>query len=214
MSQRILLVIALVAGALAGGLYYAGVQRTAVLVAARDLDATHPLGSDDLSLRELPPDALPDGALSDASLAIGRTPRAPLVRGQFVLAASLGDRGATFRTGLVVPRGWRAVAVPLVPAQALGGALLPGAAVDVIAVPVPGRAPAGRAAELVATSALVLDVRAESGAALADASAPRSGLAQPAERLGAIVVAIPPAEELRLADRIATSTFVVTLVAP
>ncbi len=213
MSQRILLGVALAAGLLAGGLYYAGSQRVAVLVAARDLEALHPLSADDLTLRDLPPEVLPEGALSDVERAVGRTPRAPLVRGQFVLAAGLGDQGATFRTGLAVPRGWRAVAVPLAPAQALGGALLPGGVVDVIAVPTPGRAPAGRLAEVVASGALVLDVRAESGAAFVEPSAPRSGSSQPVERLGAIVVAIPVAEELRIADRIATSTFVVALVA-
>ena len=213
MNQRILLAIAIVSGSLAAGLYVAGSQRTAVLVAARDLDATHPLAVEDLALRDLPPDAVPDGALASVDRAVGRTPRAPLVRGQFVLADGLGDQGATFRTGLAVSPGWRALAVPLVPAQALGGAIVPGSRVDVIAVPVAGRAPAGRAAELVAGSALVLDVRAESGAALAETSAARNAATQPLERLGAIVVAIPAADELRIADRIATSTFVVALVA-
>ncbi len=212
MSQRILLGVALAAGVLAGGLYYAGSQRVAVLVAARDIDAIHPLAPEDLSLRELPPDALPEGALGDADRAVGRMARAPLVRGQFVLAAALTDQGAAFRTGLTVPHGWRAVAVPVAPAQALGGALLPGGLVDVIAVPVLGRAPAGRVTEIVASGAQVLDVRAESGAALVETPAARSG-PQAVERLGAIVVAIPVAEELRIADRIATSTFVVALVA-
>lgn len=215
MSQRILLGVALAAGLLAGGLYYAGSQRVGVLVAARDLDALHPLSADDVALRDLPPDALPEGAVSEVERVMGLTPRAPLTRGQFILAAGLGDQGATFRTGLAVPRGSRAVAVPLSPAQAVGGALPPGALVDVIAVPTPGRAPAGRVAEVVATAALVLDVRAESGAALGltEPSTARSGSSPLVERLGSIVVAIPAAEELRIADRIATSTFVVALVA-
>src|SRR5256712_13748945 len=58
----------------------------------------------------------------------------------------------------------RAVALPMGGGQAVGGALVPGARVDVLAVPVGGRAPAGRATELLAQAAIVLDVRADTGA--------------------------------------------------
>ncbi|TMG34448.1 MAG: hypothetical protein E6H94_09370 [Chloroflexi bacterium] len=190
-GQRGLVALALAAGALAGILYYAGARRTTVIVAARDLDATHALAVDDLTTRELPTDAIPADAVTELAKAVGRTP-------------------AAFHTGLTLPSGLRAVALPVSAAQAVGGALVPGARVDVLAVPLLGRAPAGRTTELLAQSALVLDVRAETGAPYG-ATAGRTGLVT-AERIGSVVVAIAPTEELRFADRIATSTFVLAAI--
>ena len=69
-----------------------------------------------------------------------------------------------FHTGLTLRPGERAIAIPVVAVSAVGGAITPGARVDVLAVPLIGRAPAGRAVELLAADALVLDVRTESGA--------------------------------------------------
>jgi len=209
-GQRGLIALALAAGALAGILYYVGARRTTVIVAARDLDATRPLVADDLAARELPSDAVPAGALGDPQVAVGRTPRAPLWQGQLVIAAALADLPATFHTGLALPAGMRAVAVPVSAAQAVGGALVPGARVDVFAVPMLGRAPAGRATELLVRDALVLDVRAETGAPYGTATG--RGAVVVTERIGSVVVAIAPADELRVADRIATSTFVLAAV--
>ena len=192
-GQRALLALALTAGALAGVLYYVGAQRTGIVVAARDLDATHALQSDDLSFAALPPDAIPAGALTDPSRAVGRVPRAPLWKGQILLGDALGDEAASFRTGIAVPPGMRA-----------------GALVDVLAVPIGGRAPAGRVTEIVAPAALVLDVRTETGAPYG-ALVPKGGITAVTERIGSVVIAIERADEVRFADRIATSTFILTL---
>jgi Flp pilus assembly protein CpaB len=210
-GQRALVVLAIVAGALAGVLYYVGAQRSPVVVAARDLDATHPLVADDLALVSIAADVVPEGALVDPASAIGKLPRAPLWRGQVVLGAALSDQAAPFHTGLVLPRGMRAVALPVSnAAQAVGGAIVPGARVDVIAVPVAGRAPAGRTAELLLEGAMVLDVRSEAGSAYG-AAISRAPTSSFAERIGSVVVAIDSLDEVRFADRIATSTFVLTL---
>jgi len=209
-GQRALIALALAAGALAGILYYAGARRTTVVVAARDLDATHALVTDDLATREFPADAVPGGALSDPRIALGRMPRAPLWQGQVIVAGGLAGAPAVFHTGLALPAGMRAVALPVAAAQAVGGALVPGARVDVLAVPILGRAPAGRTTELLSQAALVLDVRAESGGPYE----PSTTRAQTAvvERVGSVVLAIAPADELRFADRIATSMFVLAAV--
>jgi Flp pilus assembly protein CpaB len=210
-GQRALIVVALAAGALAGILYYAGAQRSSVLVAARDLDATHALVADDLAIASLPADAIPAGALGDMSAAVGKLPRAPLWRGQVVLGPALSDDAASFHTGLALPAGMRAVALPLSSAaQAVGGAIVPGARVDVIAVPVAGRAPGGRMAELLMQSAIVLDVRSETGSPFG-ALAAKSPVSSLGERIGSVVVAIDPLDEVRFADRIVTSTFVLAL---
>ncbi len=210
-GQRTLVVLALAAGALAGTLYYAGAQRSEVVVAARDIDATHSLVADDLAIMSIPADAVPPGALAQADVAVGKHPKAPLWRGQLVLGPALSDDAASFHTGLALPPGMRAVALPVSSAaQAMGGAIVPGARVDVIAVPVAGRAPGGRATELLSQGAIVLDVRSESGSPYGAASS-KGASSSLTERMGSVVIAIDPLDEVRFADRIATSMFVLTL---
>lgn len=210
-SQRGLVALALVAGVLAGTLYYVGAQRSPVVVAARDLDATHALVAEDLAIVSIPADAIPEGALVDASGAVGKLPRAPLWRGQVVLGPALTDQAAPFHTGLALPTGMRAVALPVSSAaQAVGGAIIPGARVDIIAVPVAGRAPGGRTVELLLQSAMVLDVRSETGSPYAAATS-KDPISRLGERVGSVVVAIDPLDEVRFADRIVTSTFVLVL---
>lgn len=204
--RHALLVAALVAGALSGVLYYASAQRTTILVAAREIPASRPLGPDDVVSRRFPADVVPADALRDAGSAVGRYLRAPLGAGQLVLAGSLADEAALFGSGLRPPTGMRAIAVPVSAATALGGAIAPGHRVDVIAVPLVGKAPAGRAVELVASRAVVLDVRGETGRVLG--AEQRS--AAP-DRIGSIVIAVAASDELRLAERIPASTFVVVL---
>jgi Flp pilus assembly protein CpaB len=210
-GQRALVALALVAGTLAGVLYYVSAQRSPVVVAARDVDATHPLVAEDLAVVSMPTDAVPAGALPDTNGAVGKLLRAPLWRGQVVLQPALSDQAASFHTGLALPMGMRAVALPVSSAaQAVGGAIVPGARVDVIAVPVAGRAPAGRTAELLLQGAIVLDVRSETGSPFGPV-APKGTVLTLGERISSVVVAIDPLDEIRFADRIATSTFVLAL---
>lgn len=209
-GQRALLAVALVCGIVAGSVYYASLQRVTIVVAARALDADRALTIDDVTSRELPPDAVPAGALRAAGDVVGRVPRAPLWAGQILIASALGIGAASFHSGLVPPAGQRAVAIPVTPAQALGGALVAGAHVDVIAIPVAGRAPAGRVTELVAANVTILDIRGENGGPFAGPTSPRGPATT--DRLGSVVVAVAPSDELRLADRIATSTFVLVFI--
>lgn len=210
-SQRALLVLAVAAGLVAAILYYVGAQRVNVVVAAVDLVPGHAIVEGDLEMRSLPPDVLPSGAVTEIRSAVGRYARASVSRGQLVLASSLATSPAAFETGVVLPTGYRAVGIPVGAAQALGGAVIPGSRVDVIAVPMPGRAPAGRATELVAPAVLVIDVRGEQGGPFERERGGQRGTAI-RDRLGSVVVAVGPAAEMWIADRIATSTFVLALV--
>jgi pilus assembly protein CpaB len=148
---------------------------------------------------------LPVGAVSSVDDAIGRVPLTPLWQGQPLVAQALADDAAVFHTGLTLQPGERAVAIPVAAVSAVGGAISPGARVDVLAVPLIGRAPAGRTVELLAADALVLDVRSESGAPYLPR---RQDGTSAAERIGSVIIAISPSDEIRFADRIATSTFV------
>jgi Flp pilus assembly protein CpaB len=210
-GQRALLALALVCGTIAGAIYYSSVQRVGIVVAANSLDADKPITSDDVAMVEVPPDAIPTGALRSTGDAIGRVPRAPQWPGQILVAPALTNGAAAFHSGLIPPAGQRAVAIPVSPSQAVGGALVAGAHVDVIAVPLAGRAPAGRVTELVAANVTVLDVRGENGGPFAPAGVGR-GAGAAVDRLGSVVVALAPTDELRVADRIATSTFVLVFI--
>jgi pilus assembly protein CpaB len=206
------MILAVAAGLVAGILYHAGAQRASVVVAAVDLAPGRAIVEADLELRSLPPDALPAAAVTDLASAVGRFTRSPLSRGQLVMTSSLASSPASFDTGVVVPTGYRAVAIPVNAGQALGGAVIPGSRVDVIAVPVQGRAPAGRTTELVAPAALVVDVRGEQGGAFERDRGTSTRSTTIRDRLGSVVVAVGPAAEMWIADRIATSTFVLALV--
>lgn len=197
--------LALIAGCIAGALYYIGAQRVAMIVAAQDVAVIRPLTAQDLEVRSVPPDALPTGAISSVGDAIGRVPTAPLWQGQPLVFQALADDAVVFHTGLTLRPGERAVAIPVVAVSAVGGAIAPGARVDVLAVPLIGRAPAGRTVELLAADALVLDVRSESGAPYLPR---RQDAALASDRIGSVIIAISPSDEIRFADRIATSTFV------
>jgi Flp pilus assembly protein CpaB len=118
-----------------------------------------------------------------------------------------------FESGLVPPTGYRAVAIPVAPHQALGGAIAPGARVDVIAVPLPGREQDEGIAELLTEAALVIDVRGEHGGPIASDDTVGPAVA-PRERLGSVVIAVGASEELMIAERIARSSFVLVLVPP
>jgi len=210
-GQRVLLAIALVCGVIAGSIYYVSLQRVTIVVANHHLDADRPIAFDDVSLKEFPPDTIPSGALHSTDDAIGRVPRSPQWPGQILLSSMLASGAAAFHSGLVPAAGQRAIAIPVTASQAIGGALVAGAHVDVIAVPVAGRSPAGRITELVAGNVTVLDVRGESGGPFVLASASR-GVGLSSDRLGSVVVALAPSDELRVADRIGTSTFVLVFI--
>lgn len=210
-ARRWLLIVAVAAGLLAAGLYLAADQRADVIVAGRDIAVPRPLTSDDLVVRSVPADLAPDDAVRTVDAALGLVPRAPIVRGQLVLARAIAKETSELRSGLPLARGQRAVAIPVSAVNAIGGAVLPGSRIDVLSVPLLGRAPAGRTTELLIAGAMVLDVRAESGAAFAERD-PKQQAAS-GDRMASVVIAIPSEDEIRFADRIATSTFVLALTA-
>ncbi|HET7701545.1 MAG TPA: Flp pilus assembly protein CpaB [Candidatus Limnocylindria bacterium] len=211
MARRWLLALALASGLVAGGIYHLATARAEIVVAARDMTVPRPLGAEDVELRSVTLDLVPAAAARRVEDVLGLIPRAPLFRGQLVLSNALATELADLPAGVTLASGYRAIAIPVSAVGAVGGVIVPGARVDVLAVPVIGRAPAGRMVELLATSATVLDVRGESGATLAPRD-PKTSTAL-VDRVASVIVAIPVADELRFADRIATSTFVLALAA-
>ena len=208
--RRVFFALAILAGGLSGALYFSATQRVDVVVMARDMDVPRPITAEDVELRALGADLAPDDTIRSLSDVIGLVPRTPMLRGQLVLARSLADELADFRSGQVIASGFRAIAIPVTAVSAVGGAIVPGSRVDVLAVPIAGRAPAGRTAEVLVTGATVLDVRGESGAAYVQRDAKTS--AAVVDRIASVVIAIALVDEARFADRVATSTFVLALL--
>lgn len=207
--RRWLVGLALVSGVVAGGIYHAAVARTEIVVAARDIAVPRPLAPEDLEVRSVAAEIAPATAARRVEDVLGLVPKVPLFRGQLILSHALAVELADLRAGVALPTGYRAVAIPVDAVGAVGGAVVPGARVDVLAVPMLGRAPAGRTTELLATGATVLDVRGESGAPLVVRD-PKAAAGM-SDRIASVVIAIAAVDEVRFADRIATSTFVLAL---
>jgi Flp pilus assembly protein CpaB len=208
-ARRWWLALATVAAVIAGAAFYVATLRVDVVVAARDIAAPRPLTAEDLDVRSVSAELAPADVARRIGDVLGLVPRAPLWRGQLILPRALSSETADFGSGLTIAPGRRAVAIPVSAASAVGGAVVAGALVDVVAIPVLGRAPAGRSTELLVTGATVLDVRAESGVPMRERG--EDGLAGSGDRLGSVVIAIDAADTLVFADRIATSTFVLAL---
>jgi Flp pilus assembly protein CpaB len=206
-GRRSLLALAVVSGLISGALYYAATRQTDVVVMARDVTDPRPLTQDDLMVRAVASELAPDLALRSVDDALGLTPRVPVLRGQILFASALAVDPVELR-GWSLGVGRRAVAIPGRVVDAVGGAVSAGARVDVLALPIAGRAPTDRTAEILLVDAPVLDVRAESGAPYVRHD-DKAGLL--ADRLSSVVIGIAAADEARLADRLATSTFVIVL---
>lgn len=213
-APRAFLAVAILAGAAAALLYQASTQRVQVVVAAADLAPGVPIEGGDLVTVGLPPDTVSPDAVRDPAAAVGRFVRAPIWKGQPLVGAALSNAPAAFDGGIALPEGLRAIAVPVTAAQALGGAIRAGARVDVISVTrsVPGSEVTPP--ELLASAALVLDVRGEQGGAFDDRAPARQAAASLRDRIGSVVLAVSPEAAVWIAERIPTSTFVIALVQP
>jgi hypothetical protein len=142
------LVLFLILATLAGLLTLRAQRTISVLVAAHDLQAGAQVGTLDVEVQRMHADSLPAGALTSPDDAVGEYVAWPLTAGEPVLARALRHQrsGITLVADVAVPDGYRAIALPVQPAGAVGGMLAPGDHVDVYATPLPGHqsdAPAG-----------------------------------------------------------------------
>ncbi len=149
---RVLLSAGLAAAAVAAGLSAVAPPAQAqvpVVTAAHDLRPGAPLGVDDLTVSSLPAAAVPDGALSDASTALGRLVAGSVRRGEPLTDVRL--------LGAALVSGDAEVAVPVRVAEPATAALVrAGDRVDVLSASPEG----GAAAGLIASGLSVLAVPA------------------------------------------------------
>lgn len=226
--RRAAYLVAFAVLALAAAALVVRAQRTvSVLVATRDLHAGAQVQPGDVQVVRLPEDAVPGGALSAAGDAVGRWVDWPLTSGEPVLGRLLRAQrsGGAALAGLDIPPGFRAVAVPVQPAAAVGGTLAPGDRVDVFATPQPGHAEAGSSLAAAAATGggevatvelghdvLVLQLRSDQGEALdAGAGDTVHGLNFGVGKLGSVVLAVPETDVRRYASAVAADTIYLAL---
>jgi Flp pilus assembly protein CpaB len=215
------IIVFLLAGLVAGGVYLLGQPRVEVVRATTDVPVMTQITSDMVeTIRVSPADAPADAARS-ADEVVGTYAALPLLAGEAVdrraLERTPGERALGF--GAPLAAGQVAFALPVDPSQAVGAALASGARVDVIAVPNglktgtptgPGSSPPTTA--VMGQGYLILALRTADGQALTTGASTTGDLVAP--KLGSVVIAIPAASEAEFATAALASTFYLALSAP
>jgi len=213
--------------ATAAGLLTLRAQRTVdVLVATHDVRAGQQIAAGDVEVRRVHADSIPPDALATPDDAVGSYVAWPLAGGEPVLAHMVrrSRSGIALTAAMTVPDGYRAVAVPVQPAGAVGGMLAPGDQVDVYATPLAGHASGtsstdsvdgggdGTAATLLGHDLLVLQLRSDQGQPLDDGSDQSvHGLNFGAGKLGSVVIAVPQSDVARFAAAAASDSIYLAL---
>jgi Flp pilus assembly protein CpaB len=207
------------ASLVAAGVYYLTQPRAEAVRARADIAVLTAITADMVELVRVSPGDRPADAATSLEDVIGQYAAMPILAGQFVDRRALESTpGAqAFGFGAPLPPGYVAFAIPVEPGQAVGGALTPGAVVDVIAVPnalkTLGNADLESApkATVLGEDLVVLALRTVDGRALSGPSdGTRSVTALP-PRLGSVVVAVPADELPRFASASLTSTMFLAL---
>lgn len=108
------------------------VSKVYVAVAARDLYPGLPISDEDLYAVQMEPGYVPEGAFLDPTHVVGRIPRERVLANELVRGERLADASRNQGLNAVVPRGLRALSVPIRDGAALAGFLNPGNLVDVL----------------------------------------------------------------------------------
>jgi pilus assembly protein CpaB len=147
-TNRFMLITAVLFAAIAGALVFVVLQSAGggdggsvaatapVVVASRDVPANTRLTADMLDVRSLPVEAVVDGGYATTDALVGRATRFPLVKGEQLAPSKVALDAVEDEDDLarVLPTGKRGFAVEVTETTGVGGLLLPGNAVDVIAV--------------------------------------------------------------------------------
>jgi Flp pilus assembly protein CpaB len=206
------LVVFVVASLVAAGAYWLAQPRTQIVRATTDVPVLTEITADMVELIRVSPLDVPPDAARSLDAVVGQYAAVPILAGQDVdvraLEAIPGSQ--VFGFGAPLGPGQIAFALPVTAEQAVGGALAPGAHVDVIAVPNDAKTGAPAASGDPGTVSLgqgltILALRSTDGRQLAAVDTGSTG-GLPA-KLGSVVVAIPAARLTDFATAALTSTF-------
>ncbi len=199
-------------------LVYVAQPRNGIVRAKVDIAVLTPITAEMVEMVSVSPADAPANAARSIDAVVGRYVSVAVLAGQDVdvriLEANPGQ--LAFGFGAPVEAGQVAFALQVEPGQAVGGALRPGARVDVVAVPnalkalVSGHADSPSAVVL-GQGLVVLTIRTPEGEPLTDApESDRGGIVIP-PKLGSVVVAIPAARLAEFAEAALSSTFYLAL---
>ena len=107
--------------------------KTMVVVAALEIPFGTKIEARHLGSIEMLSTSVPQGAFSEAAEVVGKVARSAILRGEFIIKGRLADNDAGSALAAVVERHMRAVTVRVDDVVGVGGFLLPGNRVDVLA---------------------------------------------------------------------------------
>jgi Flp pilus assembly protein CpaB len=196
---------------------YVAQPRNGIVRATTDIPVLTPITADMVQIVSVsPPDAPPNAArrLEDV---VGKYASVAVLAGQDVDVRILETNPGQLAFGFGAPlgAGQVAFAIPVEPGQAVGGALAPGARVDVVAVPNALKSQVSGAtsssAVLLGQGLVVLTIRTPEGKQLSDEPGSDSTRVVIPPKLGSVVVAIPAAQLPAYAEAALGSTFYLAL---
>jgi Flp pilus assembly protein CpaB len=206
----------LIAALGASALVYFAQPRNGIVRAKTDIAVLTPITADMVQIVSVSPADAPANAARRLDDVVGKYTSTPILAGQDVDVRILETTPGQLAFGFGAPleAGQVAFAIPVEPGQAVGGALVPGARVDIVAVPnavktqVSGAAPS---AVVLGQGLTVLTLRTPEGRQLSDEPASDSTRVVIPPKLGSVVVAIPAARLTEFAEAALSSTFYLAL---
>jgi pilus assembly protein CpaB len=207
----------LVAALSASALVYFAQPRNDIVRAKVDIAVLTPITAEMVEVVSVSPADAPANAARSLGAVVGRYTSVPILAGQDVdvrvLEANPGQ--LAFGFGAPLEAGQVAFAIPVEPGQAVGGALVPGARVDIVAVPNALKTQVSGAdspsAVVLGQGLVVLTIRTPEGKQLSDEPASDSTRPVIPPKLGSVVVAIPAARLSEFAEAALSSTFYLAL---
>jgi pilus assembly protein CpaB len=206
-----------VAAIAASALVYLSQPRNGVVRAKVDIPVLTPITADMIQVVSVSPANAPPNAAHSVEAVVGRYASVPILAGQDVDARVLETNPGQLAFGFGAPLevGQVAFAIPVDPGQAVGGAIAPGARVDIVAVPnalktqVSGGS--SQSAVVLGQGLVVLTIRTPEGKQLTDDAATDGTRVVIPPKLGSVVVGIPEARLADFAEAALSSTFYLAL---
>jgi Flp pilus assembly protein CpaB len=215
--RGVYLAVFLVAALGASALVYLAQPRNGIVRATVDIPVLTPITAEMVQIVSVSPADAPTNAARRVEDVVGRYASIPILAGQDVDTRILETNPGQLAFGFGAPleAGQVAFAIPVEPGQAVGGALAPGARVDVVAVPNTLRVQVSGdnapSVELLGQGLVVLTIRTPEGSQLGEDAASDNGRVVIPPKLGSVVVAIPAARLPEFAEAALSSTFYLAL---
>ena len=201
----------------ASAMVYFAQPRNGIVRATVEIPVLTPITADMVQVVSVSPADAPTNAARSLDAVVGRYTSVPILAGQEVDVRILETNPGQLAFGFGAPleAGQVAFAIPVEPGQAVGGALVPGARVDVVAVPNSLKTQVSGAdspsAVVLGQGLVVLTIRTPEGKTLDDEPASDSARVVIPPKLGSVIVAIPAARLPEFAEAALASTFYLAL---